>query len=116
MPRNLPRLFRVSWTNSRKNTRDARRYDANEAFGTQYPNGFVTLDNGASFEMLADLRRFLAEYGEYTLTYLDEQAESAGSGPGGSGQGGTLSVSQLAHAPRLVPFNLRELRTRRYAS
>jgi len=72
MNTNVPRLFCVTWTNARKNTRDLRRHDSNEAFGTQYPNGFVTLDNGASFETLGELRHFLDEHGVHSLQFLDE--------------------------------------------
>ncbi|HVB73116.1 MAG TPA: hypothetical protein VNE38_06120, partial [Ktedonobacteraceae bacterium] len=49
-----------------------RRHDSNEAFGTQYPNGFVTLDNGASFETLGELRHFLDEHGVHSLQFLNE--------------------------------------------
>jgi len=70
--RKLPRLFEVRWDNSKTRTRDARKHDKQEAFGTLYTTGLVTLDNGSQFATMGELRHMLELRGEYDITFLDE--------------------------------------------
>ena len=71
--RRQPRLFVVRWDNSKTNTRDTRKYEKQEAYGTLYPNGLVTLDTGSLFAMLGEMQHTLGLKGVYEICYLDEQ-------------------------------------------
>lgn len=68
-----PRLFTVKWDNSKTKTRDTRKHEKHEAFGTVYPNGLVTLDNGTIYATMSELHHLLDLKGQYEIAYLDEQ-------------------------------------------
>jgi hypothetical protein len=73
--RKQPRLFLLTWDNSKTRTRDPRKGDKQEAYGTVYPNGLVTLDNGQMFTMMSELHHLLDLKGSYEIVYLDEMEE-----------------------------------------
>ncbi len=70
--RKLPRLFEARWDNSKTRTRDTRKHDKQEAFGTLYTTWLVTLDNGSQFATMGELRHMLELRGEFDITFLDE--------------------------------------------
>lgn len=74
----LPRLFRVLWDNSKTKTRDPRKHHKQEAYGTVYPNGLVTLDNGQVFTMMSEMHHLLDLKGRYEIIYEDETARESG--------------------------------------
>ena len=76
--RRLPRLFLLRWDNSKTNTRDSRKHEKQEAYGTLYPNGLVTLDTGSVFAMLGEMQHTLGLKGELEIAYLDEQQQEEG--------------------------------------
>ncbi|HZU01541.1 MAG TPA: hypothetical protein VFA10_17870 [Ktedonobacteraceae bacterium] len=74
-PRSRPRLFQLSWDNSKIRTRnphDERKLDKHMAWGTLYPNGLVTLDNGGTFETRTELEYQMELRGKYRIEFLDE--------------------------------------------
>jgi hypothetical protein len=73
--RTQPRLFLLRWDNSKTRTRDPRKGNKQEAYGTVYPNGLVTLDNGQMFTMMSELHHLLDLKGSYEIVYLDEMEE-----------------------------------------
>ena len=85
LARKLPRLFEVRWDNSKTRTRDPRKNDKQEAFGTLYTTGLVTLDNGGIFATMGEMRHMLELKGEYEIVFLDEM-EPDGAGHGSSVQ------------------------------
>ena len=76
--RRLPRLFLLRWDNSKTNTRDSRKHEKQEAYGTLYPNGLVTLDTGSVFAMLGEMQHTLGLKGKFEVAYLDEQQQEEG--------------------------------------
>lgn len=68
-----PRVFLVCWDNSKTRTRDSRKNEKHEAWGVAFPNGFVALDNGATFSMMSELHHMLDLKGSYEIKYLDEE-------------------------------------------
>ena len=74
--RSLPRVFTVRWDNSKTRTRDTRKHEKQEAFGVVFPNGLVSLDNGSTFSMMAELHHMLDLRGTYEISYLDEQEQA----------------------------------------
>ncbi len=73
--REEPRFFKAIWDNSKTKTRDTRKHDKHEAWGTHYPNGLVTLDNGSVFTMMGELHHLLDLKGQYEIRYVDEMEE-----------------------------------------
>jgi len=70
-----PRVFLVSWDNSKTRTRDTRKNEKHEAWGVVFPNGLVTLDNGYHAETMSELHHLLDLKGQYEMKYLDEIEE-----------------------------------------
>jgi len=70
--RSKPRLFFLEY--ARKRTRGTQK-DVQEAWGTCYSDGFVTLDEGQLFSSLADMERFLTEQGTYVIHWLGEDGQ-----------------------------------------
>lgn len=73
--REEPRVFVVTWDNSKTKTRDSRKNEKHEAWGTHYPNGLVTLDNGGVYTMMSELHHLLDLKGQYEIRYVDEMEE-----------------------------------------
>ncbi len=71
--RRTPQLFFLEWNNSKTKTRDPDKQRMQEAWGTCYPNGLVTLDNGQRFESLAEMHHLLDLHGQYTISWLEEE-------------------------------------------
>lgn len=71
--RKQPRLFLLEWDNRKTKTRDPHKNVMQEAWGTCYPNGLVTLDNGQRFDSLSEMHHVLDLHGSYEIHWLDEE-------------------------------------------
>lgn len=92
--RKQPRLFFLEWDNRKTKTRDPQKHVAQEAWGTCYPNGLVTLDNGQRFESLSEMHHLLDLHGSYEIHWLDEEEEQ---------KSDVLATSARLHEIRKAP-------------
>ena len=69
------RLFTLNWKNDRLNIRDAERNRDHMARGVHFSNGYIALNNGASYEMMSELEHVLQVNGWYELAYDDEVSQ-----------------------------------------
>lgn len=71
--RRKPQVFFAEWNNAKTKTRDPNKNRMQEAWGTCYPNGLVTLDNGQRFESLSEMHHTMDLHGTYEIHWLDDE-------------------------------------------
>jgi len=71
----VPRLFVLHWDNHKVLSKRRDKDDWHEAYGTLYPTGTVTLDNGMFYRTMGELRAAYEAMGSYRVEFLDEEKE-----------------------------------------
>lgn len=69
--RTSDRLFSLEWDNAKLKIAPVERYRKREARGTHYATGYVTLDNGAVYETMSEMREVLSVNGNFSIAYDD---------------------------------------------
>lgn len=69
-PGALPRIFTLHWDNHKVNSKRRDKDDWHEAYGTCYPTGTVTLDNGMFYKTMGELRAHYEEMGDCRVSFL----------------------------------------------
>lgn len=72
-PGQLPRLFTLHWDNHKVASKRRDKDDWHEAFGTCYPTGTVTLDNGMFYRSMGEMEEKYRDMGDFRIAFLDEQ-------------------------------------------
>jgi hypothetical protein len=77
--RDAPRLFQIEYDNRRVKSKNPwtnqAKMQKHMRWGTQYPNGMVTLESGICFRDMDELRLHFEALGEYTVTWEDEASD-----------------------------------------
>lgn len=71
----VPRNFTLYWDNHKILSKYRDKDDWNEAWGTQYPIGTVTLENGMFFRNMDEMKAHYRAMGDIRITWLDEQEQ-----------------------------------------
>ncbi len=86
--RDVPRLFSIDYNHKKIKPfirsglylaeADAARHETQTRFGTLYPNGVVTLDNGVAYRSLSEMKDMFEAMGDCSdPAFLDEQESEA---------------------------------------
>jgi hypothetical protein len=71
------RLFTLTWDNSKiPNLEYEQRFHPRTCDGVHFATGFVSLDNGVTYESMGQLERNLNAYGKCHVQYHDELTQS----------------------------------------
>lgn len=68
-----PRLFTLHWDNHKQRGRRRDKDDWFECWGTLYPSGTITLENGMFYQTRSQMEAAYRAMGDYRLTFADEQ-------------------------------------------
>jgi hypothetical protein len=71
----VPRLFILSWDNH-KLTHKRRDNNWQEAWGTLYPSGKITLENGMFYDSRSQMEAAYRQAGSHRIAFLDEAEAS----------------------------------------
>lgn len=72
-PATLPRLFVLHWDNHKVLSKRRDKDDWHQAWGTLYPTGTVTLDNGMFYRNRDEMEAHYRAMGDMRVEWLDEK-------------------------------------------
>lgn len=72
----VPRVFILSWDNHKLTHKRRDNDDWHEAWGTLYPSGKITLENGMFYESRSQMEAAYRQAGSYRVKFLDEQEQT----------------------------------------
>lgn len=70
-----PRCFVLHWDNHKQLSRRRDKDDWHEAFGTRYPSGTVTLENGMFWRNMSEMETAYRAMGDFRVSWCDEQED-----------------------------------------
>lgn len=73
----MPRIFTLLWDNHKIHYRKRDTDDWHEAWGTLYPSGKITLENGMFYEKQSQMEEAYEAMGSYRIVFEDEKEKEA---------------------------------------
>lgn len=73
----MPRIFTLFWDNHKIHYRKRDTDDWHEAWGTLYPSGKITLENGMFYEKQSQMEAAYEAMGSYRIVFEDEKEKGA---------------------------------------
>lgn len=70
------RLFVLHFNHSRLRDNRPEKYAWESIDGTQYANGWVTLENGTAYHTLGDLKDMLEQIGDHRIDWILEEVQA----------------------------------------
>jgi len=72
-----PRVFVLHWDNHKILSKRRDKDDWHECYGTRYPSGAVTLENGMFYKTMSEMEAAYRAMGDCRIEWLDEQEKQA---------------------------------------